>query len=111
MGDNKGAQSKRSRSGSSFQNLIHTKLDDFLEDSGLDTRFELLPAKKLPLLVMIRGEEKVRTVSPDHIIRDRQTLTPVVMVGDKKSFRERWKEDDRDALLAKEVYRGLLWIE
>jgi len=111
MRDNKAGQSNRSKGGNRFQETVHAKLEEFLETSGLDARFTLLSAKKITIAVKIRGVEKTKVISPDHAICDKQTGAFLVFFGDKKSLRERWKEDDRDAILAKEAFPGCGWIE
>ena len=48
---------------------------------------------------------------PDFIIYDEWSKKLIACIGVKKSFRERWKGDDRDALLRERFYSDVLWVE
>ncbi len=99
--NNKEGQSKRSRVGTAFQERVYNDLERTLEDEGLDSEFT----------VVNRGRKSValsdgKTISPDIAIVPIGTDAPRVYFGCKVSFRERWKQDDRDAMLC-----DLPWIE
>jgi len=50
------------------------------------------------------------SIKPDHVIRRNDGLM-VVCGGSKRSLRERWKVDDRDARIFKQWFPSCLWIE
>ena len=96
-------QSSKSRDGYSFQQLMHNKLKSFLDRESLDNRYKIEGALTIPC-----GD---KTIKPDHVIRRLRDQKITVCCGSKKSFRERWKEDDRDAMLFKYYNPDCWWVE
>lgn len=104
MRNNREGQSSRSQNGQDFERLVSSKLERFLEKTRLENLFFLLGQTEVALA-------NGATLKPDHVIRSKQTGKDAVYFGDKKSFRERWKLDDRDARMMKEEFPRCLWIE
>lgn len=96
-------QRDKSQEGGSFQKTNHRKLIALLEREGLDDRFTVEGQQRLAM-------RSGKTIKPDHIIRSARGRI-VACGGSKKSWRERWKEDDRDALLLKMDDPSVFWIE
>ena len=80
-----------------------------MESLNLEDRFQLTPDNPRRYFVEIAGKQL--PIAPDHVIEDRLTQRPLIFFGVKKSFRERWKTDDRDSALTKIKYPETIWIE
>jgi hypothetical protein len=103
--DNRAGQSDRKKSGRLFEQAMDIRVQEFLEKSKLDDRYSIEKPTAIPL-----PADYPATIKPDRVIVD-SAGNIRVFFGDKKSFKERWKIDDRDARLSKQNYPGTLWVE
>jgi hypothetical protein len=86
--------------------MNHDKLAAFLERVELDEKFavERGPRGRRKGLVVDCGGIAgfgCLVIKPDHIIRRISDRVMVALGGSKNSFRERWRTDDRDAIIMK----------
>jgi hypothetical protein len=80
--------------GTDFQRKVYLDLETFLEDEELDDKFEVVNLGRKESIL-----PSGKSVSPDVIIRVRESGEIRLRFGCKTSLRERWKQDDRDAML------------
>lgn len=90
---NKEGQGQRNKSGTAFQRKVRDDFEVFLEAEELDDMFEVINLVRQPTIL-----SNGKSVSPDVLIVNKASKEVVVRIGCKTSLRERWKEDDRDAI-------------
>ena len=104
--NNTEGQAKRSKIGTDFQRKVCDIFETWLETEHLDSIFEVknLGRKDSAL-------SNGKSISPDGIVVKKATGTIQIRIGVKSSMRERWKQDDRDAILCDLCGPSVPWIE